>query len=998
MNKRILMILMAILLGVVVIQGFGLFPQEVSALASDYYSPFDLAYSPDGTMIAVTDLTKAKLNIITASTGTIARTVSLNGQPKGLAWSGNTRVYVAEYNAGTVAEIDPSNGSILRRFTTGRKPAGVAVISGKLAVTDFGLNKVTMVDLSTGNILGDVAVNNYPLFVEGTNDGNYAIVGHATPSGNASSSGYASSVSFVDVNARTVATNIALPAGSGNVRKIKCSPDGQWAYVLHELGRVTLPTTQITKGWVNTNALTIINVAQRNIYTTVLLDTLYEGAADPWGLAISSDSKTLWASISGTHQVFKIDAYNLHQLLTGNIPGSGNPTLTYRSKAAFSKPYSDIWFAIKADSSKRALLKNNLGALWSAGLLTKIKLPGQGPRGISMSSDGTRVAVGAYFAGQVYTINTSTNAIAQTISLGTPPAEDSVRRGERTFFDGSTTTQKWLSCGTCHPEGRADGFDWDMPNDGVGNSKNTKSMYKVFETPPAMWRGVRADAATGVNAGFKFIKFRTPTQQELDDVGAYIQSFTEEVSPYRNTDGTMTADALAGKTIFQSSGAQCSSCHNGTNQTDLTVHDVGTKDAWDIDGNYVTPPLEEMWRTAPYLHDGSAPTMRDVLTTKNAGDRHGVTSNLTSTQLDQLAAFLLQVKAGELATSTPTPIVTASPTPSPTLTPTPTPTSTPIITPSPAPVISKSGWTLYYVDSQETVGENGAATNAFDGNTSTIWHTQWQGASPPCPHEIQINLGASYNINGFMYTPRTAPTNGTIKDYEFYVSADGTNWGTACAAGTFASDQTAKTVTFAFKTGRYIRLRALSEINGNPWTSAVEIDAYGTTGGATATPAPTATPTPTAASTATPTPTLTPTPTPTGAPGNVALNKTASADSEETGKGNTAPMGNDGSTSTRWCANDGNLNHWWNVDLGSSYNLTGSEVTWEMSGKVYKYKIETSPDNTNWTLVADKTNNTSTAQIQTDSFTGTARYVRITITGLDAGCWASFFEFKVFGN
>ena len=52
-----------------------------------------------------------------------------------------------------------------------------------------------------------------------------------------------------------------------------------------------------------------------------------------------------------------------------------------------------------------------------------------------------------------------------------------------------------------------------------GNTKNTKTMYKAFEISPAMWRGIRADAATGVNAGFKFIKFRTPTQQELDDVG-----------------------------------------------------------------------------------------------------------------------------------------------------------------------------------------------------------------------------------------------------------------------------------------------------------------------------------------------------------------------------------------------------------------------------------------------------------------------------------------------
>lgn len=138
--------------------------------------------------------------------------------------------------------------------------------------------------------------------------------------------------------------------------------------------------------------------------------------------------------------------------------------------------------------------------------------------------------------------------------------------------------------------------------------------------------------------------------------------------------------------------------------------------------------------------------------------------------------------------------------------------------------------------------------------------------------------------------------------------------------------------------------------------------------------------------------TLSPTPT---ISDNLALNKTASADSEQAV--NPAVNGNDGITTSRWCAIDSSLNHWWKVDLGSSYNLSGSEVVWEKSGVVYKYKIETSADNATWTLKVDKTNNTSTAQTQADSFTGTARYVRITVTGLATGSWASFYEFRVFG-
>ena len=87
------------------------------------------------------------------------------------------------------------------------------------------------------------------------------------------------------------------------------------------------------------------------------------------------------------------------------------------------------------------------------------------------------------------------------------------------------------------------------------------------------------------------------------------------------------------------------------------------------------------------------------------------------------------------------------------------------------------------------------------------------------------------------------------------------------------------------------------------------------------------------------------------------------------------------------------------VDLGSSKNITyGTQVMWPTSGAAYQYKVETSNDNTNWTLKVDKTGNTDTSQVQNDYFTDTARYVRITVTGVPSGANASFREFKVFGD
>src|SRR5665213_1802914 len=82
--------------------------------------------------------------------------------------------------------------------------------------------------------------------------------------------------------------------------------------------------------------------------------------------------------------------------------------------------------------------------------------------------------------------------------------------------------------------------------------------------------------------------------------------------------------------------------------------------------------------------------------------------------------------------------------------------------------------TVVKVDSEETAGENGAATNAVDGNPETFWHTEWQDANPEPPHEIILKMDEATAIKGFTYLPRQDESDhGLIKDYEFYVSDDG---------------------------------------------------------------------------------------------------------------------------------------------------------------------------------------------------------------------------------
>jgi cytochrome c peroxidase len=59
------------------------------------------------------------------------------------------------------------------------------------------------------------------------------------------------------------------------------------------------------------------------------------------------------------------------------------------------------------------------------------------------------------------------------------------------------------------------------------------------------------------------------------------------------------------------------------------------------------PTLLDLWATAPYLHDGSAPTLRAVLVDRNLDGRHSDLSALSDADLDDLVAFLLSL-AGSL--------------------------------------------------------------------------------------------------------------------------------------------------------------------------------------------------------------------------------------------------------------------------------------------------------------------------------------------------------------
>lgn len=603
-------------------------------------SPQAVAFSPDGAWLAASDPTGSAVWLVEQGGGGEARRIELAGEPRGVAWTESGSLLVAEYGAGSVAEIEAGAGRVLRRFGVGRYPKGVAVVPGgeRVLVTDSAIAEVSVIDLATGAEQARLPVSREPGAIAVTPDGKTAVVANELPAGAATTARRGAVLSLLDLDILGRRRDVRLPAGSTGVHGVAVGAGGRWAYAVHIVARTNVPTTQLERGWVNTNALSVIDLERGEVYATLLLDHPFEGAADPWDVVATSDGRVLWITLSGVHEAARIDLEPLHRFLDGGLP-EGHPLA---NSGAYSPGTESVWLRIKNDPNERAELVNDLAALHAADLIERRKLGGKGPRGAAVSPDGATLAIALHFSGEVLLCDAKDGTPRARLALGGSRNPDQAELGREYFHDATLCFQHWLSCATCHPnEARVDGMNWDLLNDGIGNPKNLKSLLLADRTPPMMWRGVREDMPHAVEKGF-FMLLRVPQEGEVEAVEAYLRSLRPRPSPYLESGGLSEA-ARRGEELFLSARTACAVCHPGPLFTDLQRHDVGTRGELDRVDEFDTPSLVELYRTAPYLHDGRAATLREVLLDDNRGDRHGFTSELTEEQLADLVAYLLSL-------------------------------------------------------------------------------------------------------------------------------------------------------------------------------------------------------------------------------------------------------------------------------------------------------------------------------------------------------------------
>lgn len=281
---------------------------------------------------------------------------------------------------------------------------------------------------------------------------------------------------------------------------------------------------------------------------------------------------------------------------------------------------------------------------------------GQGIDGLAITPDGNTLLVHAWLDRELHAYDLTPSLPARQWTVTTvedEPLTEGVLRGKQLFHSARRNMSRdgYLSCATCHPDGRDDGQVWDFTSRGEG-LRNTITILGHDQNGPLHWSGnfdepqdfeidIRehqggtgllsdADYAT---AGAPFGTPKAGLSADLDALAAYVSSLTTSPpSPYATTGD--------GGTLFVNFG--CNTCHQlDLDFTDGERHDIGTikpgsgmRLGGDLDG-IDTPTLRGLWFTPPYLHDGSANTIEAAI-----GAHVPVGAGLTPQQKITVAAWL----------------------------------------------------------------------------------------------------------------------------------------------------------------------------------------------------------------------------------------------------------------------------------------------------------------------------------------------------------------------
>ncbi len=542
------------------------------------------------------------------------------------------RAVVANHTADSIALLDVRRGTILDEKPAGRRPAAMAAHpSGKLAaVSNHWSHDVDLFAIEGDKLVKQttIAIGPLPRGVLFSKTGEHLFVAVAG----------ADEVAMIDIADHKVVRRWPAPR---EPRQLALSPDGKWlavassrsaevrcwnlqtgqlhwerlidaafnlrglsftpdsqAIICAHVVRRDLPVTRghIEEGWIIDSRLTRLPLAAdaKPPYLQMALDVRGEAMGDPHGLAFSADGKLLAVTGSGSHELIL-----LH---TDNLPWNTDPG-----------DFID-------------------GRLLDGVQHHRVALGG---RPLSAAFANDRVVVANYLSDAVDVIDVKHNRLEKTIALGGPKEPNLVRQGETLFYDAKRSHNQWFSCHTCHTDGHTSGQNFDTLNDdSFGTPKLAPTLRNVAKTGPWTWHGWQKDLGAAVAKSFTDTMYGpAPTKHEVRAVVAFLETLEPPPLPKKN-DPAITR----GVEIFTEK-ARCARCHRPPLYTSPEVYDVKLESGGSPYQGYNPPSLIGLSDRGPFMHDGRAKTLEEVLRTWHT-PRHIGGAALTEDEERDLLAFL----------------------------------------------------------------------------------------------------------------------------------------------------------------------------------------------------------------------------------------------------------------------------------------------------------------------------------------------------------------------
>lgn len=436
--------------------------------------------------------------------------------PTALAWwRGGQRLLVAQTGRDSLGIVDPLAGRLVDAIPVGDEPAGVAVdeARGLAYVTLSGQRAVARVDLARGEVTGTVEVGPDPraLALDAERDRLYVasmVSSNRTPRGR---------LQGAPLPAETQADVAIIDLAS-------------WRRV----------------GWILDVGATLRGLAIDPARQRLLIT---HSVAHNTGAGIDAE---------GRPHTWHLSAYTLDdppvQLARVDLdtqPGSAGPAPDPFSVEI--SPYdSDIYITLAA--AQRLLI------LDGEGFAERARLPtAHDPRGLVFDQGR------AWVYGWLDTTLQGLSSDLSTVSapVGRDPTPPEIKAGQRIFHDAGFSRHGDFACASCHPEGLTDGLVWNILLDG---DVNTLSFRNVAGTGPFLWGGALPTLFDFSREVLRLVGAEANGRQ-MELLTRYMQSVTAPPNPYAGPGGRLSAEAEAGKALFEAptsqGGAGCGRCHGG---------------------------------------------------------------------------------------------------------------------------------------------------------------------------------------------------------------------------------------------------------------------------------------------------------------------------------------------------------------------------------------------------------------------------------------------------